>query len=78
MVVRVFQARVQSGVHEDYERLLRETGIPLMLRQAGLIALHVGRPIPQTPNESVMISSWTDWAMLKAFTGDERQSAVVL
>jgi heme-degrading monooxygenase HmoA len=78
MIIRVFRARVQPGMQAQYEALLRNEAIPGLSEQAGLVALHVGTPMPQTPDEFVMVSIWTDLASLKAFAGEHWMESVVL
>ena len=78
MIIRVFRAQVQPGAHAEYERLVREQAIPFMQKQLGLGALHVGVPMPQSPDEFVMVSVRQDFQAMKQFTGEQWQNAVVL
>jgi quinol monooxygenase YgiN len=71
MIIRVFRARVQSGMQDEYERLCREVAIPLMQAQPGLVALHVGKPTERAPDEFVMVSVWTDIQAIQAFVGEK-------
>ena len=78
MIIRVFRACVQPGANAAYERLIHEAAVPLMKQQQGLLALHVGRGYPVSPDEYVMVSVWNDMAAIQAFTGEHWQQAVVL
>ncbi len=78
MIIRVFRAKVQPGMQADYEKLLRTEAIPGLSEQPGLVALHVGTPIPQTPDEFVIISIWNDLESLLTFAGDSWLQSFVL
>jgi heme-degrading monooxygenase HmoA len=78
MLIRVFHARVQPGMGSEYERFIREKTLPLLRQLPGLVALHIGTPQAETPDEYVMVSVWKDVASLQAFTGPNWREAVVL
>ena len=78
MIIRVFRSRVKPGLHEEYERLLRETAIPLMLAAPGLVKLHVGTPLDDPPREFLLMSVWQDIASLRAFMGRRWRESVVV
>ena len=77
MIIRVYHALVHPGKEAEFERLVRMDAIPLMRRQPGLLALHVGQAWRGSP-EFVMVSVWRDLDSLKAFTGDRWEEPVVL
>lgn len=78
MIIRVFRSRVKPGLHEEYERLLRETAIPLMLAAPGLVKLHVGTPLDDPPREFLLMSIWQDIGSLRAFMGRRWRESVVV
>ena len=78
MIIRVFRAKVQPGMHAEYDALLQNEAIPGLSDQPGLIALHVGTPIPQTPDEFVVITLWKDLKSLQDFAGDQWLESFVL
>ncbi len=77
MIVRVFRARVRSGKGAEFESLVRTLSIPLVKRQGGLVAFYSGRPTGASADEFVMVTVWRDLASLKAFAGDDWESAVI-
>ncbi|MDP9366935.1 MAG: antibiotic biosynthesis monooxygenase [Chloroflexota bacterium] len=78
MIIRVFRSRVKPGMHEEYERLLRDTAIPLMLAAPGLVKLHVGTPLDDPPQEFLLMSVWKDIGSLRAFMGRRWRESVVV
>ncbi len=86
MIIRVFRARIRQGRQAEFEALLGEVSIPLVLRQDGLIACHTGRPVGSNQDEFTMVSLWRDVDALRAFVGeaweqpvipDEREAAII-
>ncbi|HEX6544380.1 MAG TPA: IS5 family transposase [Ktedonobacterales bacterium] len=78
MILRVFRARLKPGAREAFERLCNNVSIPLMWSQPGLITLHVGRPLPDHPDEFVLVSVWKDLESVKAFAGDTWDHPLIL
>ena len=70
MILRVFRARLKPGAREAFGKLVNDVSIPLLRSQAGMVTLHVGRPLPEYPDEFVLVSVWTDLECLKAFAGE--------
>ena len=77
MIVRVFRATVQPGREAEFERFLRETGIPAVTKCAGVVSTCVGRPMPGGPREFVFVSVWKDLAALQGFAGARWQEPVI-
>ena len=78
MILRVFRARLKPGARQAFEQLCYNVSIPLMRAQSGLITLHVGRPLPEQPDEFVLVSVWEDLDSLKAFVGDTWNHPLIL
>ena len=55
MIIRVFRPTIHPGKESEFESFLRETAIPLMSQQSGLVAQHVGKP-PSRPRMSSSMS----------------------
>lgn len=70
-LLRVFRVRVHPGRGADYERFLREVGIPATREQAGAGAFWVGGPSPENPDEYVFVSTWRDRDALIAMRGED-------
>ena len=44
MIIRVFRPTIHAGKEAEFESFLRDTAIPLVSQQKGVVAQHVGRP----------------------------------
>ena len=44
MIIRVFRPTIYPGKQSEFESFLGEEAIPLVSRQSGLVAQHVGKP----------------------------------
>ncbi|MCA8927971.1 MAG: antibiotic biosynthesis monooxygenase [Alphaproteobacteria bacterium] len=75
MIVRIFQVTVQDGKRAEFEDFFRNTALPLMKRQPGLVSLTASVPRPETPNDFSMVMVWKDLEAMKAFVGEDWQSA---
>ncbi len=71
MILRVFQVTTHDGKEAEFETFFRETALPLMKAQPGLISLIPGLPRPETPNQFCMVMVWRDLEAMKAFVGEE-------
>jgi heme-degrading monooxygenase HmoA len=78
VIIRVFRTKVRPGTHKQYEALIRERVVPLMLEAPGLISLHAGFPLDDPPEEFLLMSVWQDLASMKQFIGRRWREAVVL
>jgi heme-degrading monooxygenase HmoA len=77
MIIRVFRARVQSGMANAFERMVQELSIPLVEAQKGLLARYSGKPVGSNADEFVMVSVWEDLASLQAFVGENWEEAII-
>ena len=51
--------------------------MPLVARQSGLLAQHVGRPRDPSSTEYLFVTVWEDVESIWAFAGERWQDAVV-
>jgi heme-degrading monooxygenase HmoA len=77
MIIRVFRPTIHSGMESEFESFLRDTAVPLVSRQAGLVAQYVGRPHDQSSAEYVYVTVWEDVESIRAFVGERWQDAVI-
>jgi heme-degrading monooxygenase HmoA len=77
MIIRVFRPTIQPGKEDEFELFLRETAVPLVSRQSGLVAQHVGRPRDSSSTEYAFVTVWEDVESIRAFAGDHWQEAVI-
>ncbi len=75
MIVRVFRVVVHDGKEREFEAFFRDTALPLMRSQEGLVSITPGLPRPETPTEFCMVMVWRDLDALKAFAGEDWQHA---
>jgi heme-degrading monooxygenase HmoA len=77
VIIRVFRPTIHPGREADFEAFLRNVAIPLVSRQPGLLAQHVGRPRDGSSTEFVYVTLWQDVESIQAFAGDHWQEAVI-
>ena len=77
MIIRVFRPTIHPGKEAEFESFLRETAIPLVSQQSGVIAQHVGKPRDSASTEFVYVSVWEDVESIRAFAGERWQEAVI-
>lgn len=78
MILRVFRARLKPGARQAFEKLCYDVSIPLLRAQPGLVTLHVGKSLPEHPDEFVLVSVWKDLESLKGFAGDTWDHPLIL
>jgi heme-degrading monooxygenase HmoA len=77
MIIRVFRPTIRPGKEREFEAFLRDTAVPLVSQQAGLLAQHVGRPRDPSSTEYVYVTVWEDFESVRAFAGERWQEAVI-
>ncbi len=77
MIIRVFGPTIRPGEESSFESFLRDTAIPLVSRQKGLVAQHVGKSRDPTSTEYVYVTVWEDVDSIRSFAGEGWQEAVI-
>ncbi|MGH8835512.1 MAG: antibiotic biosynthesis monooxygenase family protein [Actinomycetes bacterium] len=77
MIIRVFRPTIHSGKEREFEAFLHDTAVPLVSRQPGLVAQHVGKPRDSSSTEYVYVTVWEDVESIRAFAGARWQEAVI-
>ena len=77
MIIRVFRPTIHPGKEAEFEAFLRETAVPLVSKQSGLVAQHVGKPREPSSTEYVYVTVWDDVESIRAFAGERWQEAVI-
>ena len=77
VIIRVFRPTIHPGMESEFESFLRETAVPLVSQQSGIVAQHVGRPRDPTSTEYLYITVWEDIESIRAFAGERWQEAVI-
>lgn len=58
-VLRIFQARPRPGKEQEYERYLRETTLPFLRRQHGMLEVRLARSRGPASRDLVLTTLWT-------------------
>jgi heme-degrading monooxygenase HmoA len=77
VIIRVFRPTIRPGKEQEFEAFLGDTAVPLVSRQAGLVAQHVGRPREPATTEYVYVTVGKDVESIRAFAGERWQEAVI-
>lgn len=77
MIIRVFKPTIHAGKEADFEAFLRDTAVPLVSRQTGLVTQHVGRSRDPHSTEYLYVTVWEDIDSIRAFAGERWQEAVI-
>jgi heme-degrading monooxygenase HmoA len=77
VVIRVFRPTIHPGKEAEFESFLRETAVPLVSRQSGIVAQHIGRPRDPSSTEYLFVTVWEDVESIRAFAGERWQEAVI-
>ena len=77
MIIRVFRPTIHPGKEAEFESFLRETAIPLVSQQSGVIVQHVGKPRDSASTEFVYVSVWEAVAAWRASPAHRWQEAVI-
>jgi heme-degrading monooxygenase HmoA len=77
MIIRVFRPTVHPGKEAEFQAFLRDTAVPLVSRQSGLVAQHVGKPRDTSSSEYLYVTVWDDVESIRAFAGEDWQEAVI-
>ena len=77
MIIRVFRPTIYPGKQSEFESFLGEEAIPLVSRQSGLVAQHVGKPRDPSSTEYLYVTVWEDVDSIRAFAGERWQEAVI-
>jgi antibiotic biosynthesis monooxygenase (ABM) superfamily enzyme len=77
VIIRLFRPTIRSGKEAEFEAFLRDVAIPLVSRQPGLVAQHIGRPRDGSSTEFVYVTVWQDVESIRTFAGERWQEAVI-
>jgi quinol monooxygenase YgiN len=69
VIIRVFRARIHPGKQGEFERFVRETGVPTVQAQAGCSHVAGGRSRRTGQPQFVVVRHWDSAAALEAFAG---------
>lgn len=73
MILRIFRVVINPDRREEFETFFRDTALPLVLGQPGIVSATAGTPSPEAPDEYCMVMVWKDIESLAAFAGEAWQ-----
>jgi heme-degrading monooxygenase HmoA len=77
VIIRIFRPTIHPGKDSEFESFLRNTAIPLVAQQTGLIAQHVGKPRDPSSMEYLYVTVWENVESIRAFAGERWEEAVI-
>ena len=77
MIIRIFRPTIYPGKESEFESFLRNTAIPLVSQQSGLMAQHVGKPRDPSSTEYLYVTVWENVESIQAFAGERWEEAVI-
>jgi heme-degrading monooxygenase HmoA len=77
VIIRVFRPTIHPGKESEFESFLRDTAVPLVSQQPGLVAQHAGRPRDAWSTEYLYVTVWAHVDAIRAFAGERWQEAVI-
>lgn len=77
MIIRVFRPTIHPGKEREFESFLRDTAVPLVSQQSGLVTQHVGKSRDSSSSEYLYVTVWEDVDSIRAFAGERWQEAVI-
>jgi hypothetical protein len=77
VIIRVFRPTIHPGKELEFESFLRETAVPLVWQQAGLVAQQGGEPRDPSSTEYLYVTVWEDVDSIRSFAAERWQEAVV-
>ncbi|MFW8634393.1 antibiotic biosynthesis monooxygenase family protein [Cribrihabitans pelagius] len=78
MIIRVFRATVRDDKIDAFKTFLKDTAVPHVRRQKGLVSVTAGLPRPEAPATFCVVMVWESIAALKAFAGEDWEQPHVL
>jgi len=76
-IVRVFRAVVKLGKEDEFKSFFIDDAVPIVRKHKGLVSVQVGFPREETPQEFLMITTWTSVEALAEFSGANWREAVI-
>lgn len=77
MIMRIFQVVTRPGKEREFAEFFFETAIPLMKKTQGIVQVLPGAPHGDNPRAFSFVMVWENLEALKAFVGEDYQSAHV-
>jgi heme-degrading monooxygenase HmoA len=76
-IVRVFRAITKPGKEEEFQSFFLDDAVPILREHKGLVSVQVGLPREETPQEFLMVTTWSSLEALVGFAGQNWRAAVI-
>lgn len=76
MITRIFNVLVKPTLQNEFEEKFQTISVPFVKKHQGLVSVKIGKSL-QNSNEYIMISVWESYDVLKQFTGENWEQAVI-
>jgi heme-degrading monooxygenase HmoA len=77
MILRIFRVMPQPGKGGEFAAFFRDTAMPLMKAQPGLVSLHAAAPRLGSDGSYCMVMVWRDEEAIRDFVGEDWEEAHV-
>jgi DNA-binding SARP family transcriptional activator len=77
VVVRVLGPTVRAGKELEFESFVRDTAVPFMSGQVGLLAQRIGRAAHRCANEYLYVTVWDGVEAIRKFAGESWQDPMI-
>ena len=76
-ITRVFRVRIMAELRKEFEEKFADISAQKVQGAPGLQSVAIHRPTEWSPDESAMITVWTDEASLASFAGENWNQPVI-
>lgn len=77
VVVRVLGPTVRTGKEMEFESFVRDTAVPFMSGQVGLLAQRIGRAAHRSSNEYLYVTVWDGVEAIRTFAGESWRDPMI-
>jgi heme-degrading monooxygenase HmoA len=77
MILRILRAQIFHELKDEFEKGPALMSVKLVLSQKGCVSCQVTKPLHKTSNTYAMISLWENKQSLKAFVGEDFETASI-
>jgi len=71
MILRIFEGLISRGCEAEFHEIVRQHGMPELGRTAGCVSATFARSVGDEGETFTVVSIWTDWDSLSAWTGGQ-------
>ena len=77
MIIRIFKVRIKSKLRSEFENDFNTVSLPHVKNQDGLASYTIGYPVPDSPDDYLLITNWESEELLRKFAGADYNQAVI-